>query len=431
MGTSQFPEGVRSLRAPALRNPSLGAPPPRVSPPAAPVSGIRPAGESVPDTGLAGAPAPDSGPSGAACRQNPVHHRFDPLAVQRATQRERFDLILTGSVFWDIIFTGLQELPSPGTELWSEGMGSCPGGVANQAIAASRLGLNVTLAAAFGDDGYGDFNWNILSAREHVDLSSSRRFPGWHSPVTISLSVLKDRSMVTHGHPSPLSASELIGDPPPTARAAVVPLEEELAPWALAAARNGTKLFGAVGWDPSGRWHGGMLANLKHFHAFMPNSVEAMALTRTDDPWAALYSLADQVPLAVVTAGGQGALAVDSITGEEEWVPALPVNAFDPTGAGDCFGAAFVVGCLAGWKLADRLSFANLCAALSVQQVGGSLAAPGWGDIADWWRRVNTSREGMRKQWLRRYSFLEDVLLDVPAEAVRRASATIAHQSDA
>ena len=50
-------------------------------------------------------------------------------------------------------------------------MGSCPGGVANQAIAAARLGLRTGLAAAFGDDGYGDYNWKILAGQEHVDLS--------------------------------------------------------------------------------------------------------------------------------------------------------------------------------------------------------------------------------------------------------------------
>ncbi len=357
-------------------------------------------------------------------------HRFDPLAGNRDPEDGTVDLLLSGSVFFDIIFTGLEALPSPGTEMWAEGMGSSPGGVANQAIAASRLGLHTSMSAAFGDDGYGDFNWSILQDQEHVDLSRSRRFANWHSPVTVSLSVNRDRSMVTHGHPSPLSASDLIGTPPP-ARAAIVGLEPELEPWARAAQQNGTRLFGDVGWDPSGQWSEELLDGLGDFHAFMPNSEEAMRYTRTEDPWAALYELADRVPIAIVTAGAQGALAVDSITGEEEWVPALPVKAWDPTGAGDCFSAAFVTGTLAGWNLADRLGFANLCAALSVQQVGGSLAAPGWGDIADWWHTANTERTGIRKQWLRRYAFLEDIVRDVPPEAVRRASATIAHQSDA
>jgi sugar/nucleoside kinase (ribokinase family) len=356
--------------------------------------------------------------------------RFDPLSAVRTPAAGSFDLLLTGTVFQDIIFTGLPHAPEPGTEIWSDGMGSCPGGVANQAIAAARLGLRTGLAAAFGDDGYGDYNWKILAAQEHVDLSLSRRIPGWHSPVTVSLSVQHDRSMVTHGHPAPVTSSELIGAPPP-ALAAVADLDEELAPWAVAAHGAGVKLFGDVGWDASGKWLPSRLDNLRFFHAFMPNQREAMAFTGKDTPWAALYALADRVPVAVVTLGPQGAMAVDSESGEEEWVPSLPVSAYDPTGAGDCFGAAFIVGSLACWPLADRLRFANLCASLAVQEVGGSLAAPGWGDIADWWKRANARRERQSSQWLRRFSFLEEIVRDVPPEALRRATATIAHLSDA
>ncbi|MDR6435620.1 sugar/nucleoside kinase (ribokinase family) [Paenarthrobacter nicotinovorans] len=356
--------------------------------------------------------------------------RFDPLASLRSDADQHCDLLLTGTVFQDIIFTGLPHSPEPGTEVWSEGMGSCPGGVANQAIAAARLGLRTNLAATFGDDGYGDYNWQILESQEHVDLSLSRKVPGWHSPVTVSLCVNQDRSMVTHGHPAPISSSELMGKPP-KALAAVADLGEELEPWMLAAKDSGTKLFGVVGWDPTGEWSERRLDLLENFHAFLPNAPEAMAFTGKADPWAALYSLADRVPVAVVTLGPQGAVAVDSETGEEEWVPSLPVSAYDPTGAGDCFGAAFIVGCLAGWRLGDRLRFANLCASLAVQEVGGSLAAPGWGDIADWWQRANARKERQSSPWLRRFAFLEPIVKDIPAEAQRRARATIAHLSDA
>ena len=71
------------------------------------------------------------GPDGRADR------RFDPLAAVRTPTAGGFDLLLAGTVFQDIIFTGLPHAPQPGTEIWSEGMGSCPGGVANQAIAVS------------------------------------------------------------------------------------------------------------------------------------------------------------------------------------------------------------------------------------------------------------------------------------------------------
>ena len=49
------------------------------------------------------------------------------------------------------------------------------------------------------------------------------------------------------------------------------------------------------------------------------------------------------MPVAVITRGSKGALAVDNETGEHADVPALPVEALDTTGAGDVFAAGFVV----------------------------------------------------------------------------------------
>ena len=150
---------------------------------------------------------------------------YDPLAAHREEGGPSFDVLLAGTVFLDIIFTGLPEVPRAGTEVWAEGMGSCPGGIANLAVASSRLGLRTALVAAFGDDDYGDFCWRTLERQEHVDLSLSRRFDDWHSPVTVSMSVGRDRSMVTHGHASPVGMAELMGPPPPT-RSVLVDLGE-------------------------------------------------------------------------------------------------------------------------------------------------------------------------------------------------------------
>ncbi|WP_326823218.1 carbohydrate kinase family protein [Streptosporangium sp. NBC_01756] len=364
---------------------------------------------------------------------------YDPLADQRTAEGPQFDVFLAGTVFLDIVFTGLAAMPAAGTEAWAEGMGSCPGGIANLAIATSRLGLRTSLAAAFSDDDYGDFCWRTLAEQESVDLSKSRRFEHWHSPVTVSMAVDRDRSMVTHGHPAPMPASEMIGSPP-RSRAVILALsaEEPLGGadpcnWAELARQNGALLFADVGWDPSGTWSPELLDQLSVCHAFMPNAVEAMAYTGTDTPRDALYTLADRVPLAVVTDGANGAMAIDSMTGEEAFVPAPRVTALDPTGAGDVFGAGIVLGTLCGWPLADRLAFAEVCAALAVQQFGGSLAAPGWGDIADWWHGVRAAagHAGAYADSLaRRYTFLDRLVPTVPMGAVHRAAATIARYAD-
>ena len=93
------------------------------------------------------------------------------------------DVFMQGTTFFDMVLTGLPSQPVPGTEIHAEGMGSCPGGIANLAIAASRLGLRTGLASTFGDDVYGDFLWRTLE-QEGVDLARSQRVADWHSPVT-------------------------------------------------------------------------------------------------------------------------------------------------------------------------------------------------------------------------------------------------------
>ncbi|WP_309228457.1 PfkB family carbohydrate kinase, partial [Streptomyces lunaelactis] len=112
---------------------------------------------------------------------------LDPLAALRTPADPPCDVYLTGNVFLDIIFTGLDSAPVRGTESWARGMGSSPGGVANMATALARLGLRTSLAAAFGDDHYGEYCWDALEQGEGIDLSLSRTVPGWHSSVTVSM----------------------------------------------------------------------------------------------------------------------------------------------------------------------------------------------------------------------------------------------------
>ncbi|MFJ2131851.1 carbohydrate kinase family protein [Streptomyces sp. NPDC087228] len=361
---------------------------------------------------------------------------IDPLDGLRAPQDPDCDVFLTGTVFLDIIFTGLDSAPVRGTESWARGMGSSPGGVANMATALARLGLHTSLAAAFGDDHYGEYCWDALEQGEGIDLSMSHTVPGWHSPVTVSMAYEGERTMVSHGHEAPgpagargvaIPAEESVFPRcPPRARGAIaslVPGRSE--PWVARAAGNGARIFADVGWDETGRWDLDALADLKHCQAFLPNAEEAMRYTRTDCPRAAAHALAERVPLAVVTLGAEGAYAVDAATGASAEVPAIEVEALDPTGAGDVFVAGFVTGTLADWPLADRLAFAGLTAALSVQEFGGSLSAPDWDEIAAWWQKVRTFPD-QDPAALQRYAFLERLL---PAAArpwpLRRAVPTI------
>ena len=338
-----------------------------------------------------------------------------------------FDVHVRGTVFVDIVFTGLESEPRLGTEVWTSGMGQCPGGIANMAVAAARLGLRTSLAAAFSTDAYGEFCWQTLGEQEGVDLTTSRRVADWHSPVTVSLAYGGDRAMVTHEHPAPVAEPVEV----PQARSCLVHLAAEPQPWVLRAQAQGALVFADVGWDSSTQWSPDVLGGLEHCHAFLPNHVEAMRYTRTASATEAVAALSERVAVAVVTRGAEGAVAVDQTTGESADVPGLRLEALDSTGAGDVFGAGFLTATLGGWPLADRLSFANLCAGLSVQQFGGSLSAPGWGDIADWWSHLRLGpRTSETAQLVRRYGFLQDVLPREHGRAVRRAGATLAALND-
>lgn len=342
---------------------------------------------------------------------------------------DRPDVLLTGLLFYDLVLTGLGRPPTPGEEIWTAGMGCGPGGIANLAVAAARFGLRTSLATVFGDDFYGAYCQEILAGQEGVDLALSRRADGWPTPVTVSLALphsrlrssggtpVSDRALVTHGSEPPYSQDALMGDPP-EARTALVHIEAEPRAWLAKAAANGTHIYADVGWDPTQQWSRDLLDQLSLCHAFLPNEAEAMAYTRTDSAVAALGTLAELVPVAVVTRGGDGAIAVDQTTGEYADVPALDIDVLDATGAGDVFGASFVAATLAGWPLEERLRFAVLAAGLSVQRHGGALAAPGWYGVDRWWRSLTDPDLG------RAYGFLADRLPADPGPPVRYAPVT-------
>ncbi|WP_242889736.1 carbohydrate kinase family protein [Actinomadura litoris] len=388
-------------------------------------------------------PAADAGRGEAAAPGRPPEPSLaDPCAERGLAgellrrdaeegEQPGLDVFLSGQVFMDMIFTGLPGLPPPGTELFTDGLGSAPGGIANIAVAMSRLGLRVGLAAPFGDDLFGAYLWRTLAEQEGVDLGHSRRVTAWPTPVTVSLAYDSDRSMVTYAKPMPDLASgtgdgtgdageAVLGSPPPPARACFVDIERPVPGWAKEMRKAGTTVFADLGWDATETWSSEVLDRLEDVDVFLPNAVEAMAYTRTGSPEEAARALSARVPVVVVKRGGDGAIAIDSTTGEVAETTALPVEALDATGAGDVFAAGFLFGTLAGLPLAERLRFANLCAGLSVRHRSGSLGAPCWGEIA----AFGESGEVPEAE-LEPYAFVVDYIPDSASETVVRAEPTL------
>lgn len=323
--------------------------------------------------------------------------------------RFEWDVALLGPLFLDYGFAALDAEPQHGTEVFAGAVGISPGGIANLAVASARLGLRTTMAAPFGTDVVGDWCWSVLQDQEHVDLTHSRRVEGLPTPVTIAVAAAGDRSMLTYAPGADEAVRRLrIAS---SSRAALADLKS-LDPtvhdgWWRDAADAGTQIYADIGWDSTERWSPDDLDALEFCHAFTPNEREAMAYTRTDDPVRAARALADRVALVVVTRGGDGAVAIDSGTGAEVKIPALPVDVVDPTGAGDVFGAALVHARLQGLPLGDQVSFAVLASGIAVGRRGSALSAPGWADIARWWHDV---RRGSDAALRSRYGFLDGLV---------------------
>ncbi len=126
----------------------------------------------------------------------------------------------------------------------------------------------------------------------------------------------------------------------------------------------------------------------------LPSDADAALLFPGQDfaDWSA-HLIAAGARVVALKRGAAGAVATDGrITVD---LPGHPVEAVDPTGAGDCFCATFVTCLAAGNSLADALARANAAGALAVQHLGpmeGNSTLP---EIEAFLRARDTIRAGV------------------------------------
>ena len=293
------------------------------------------------------------------------------------------DLLFAGDIYCDLVFAGV-EAPEVGAEVFASDFALSPGGVANRAVAAARAGASALLLSRLGDDPLGRELRVLLEAEPRLDTSWIEQVSGWQTPVSASLTSAHNRSFITYARDlAPLSLPADLG-PAGLGPAGLGPIgavhvsvAEELPGWVAELRAAGTIVVGGVGWDSTGVWCTSVLDRLSQVDVFVPNDAEAMRYTRTASAQEAAERLAEHVPLAVVTRGRDGVIAVDSSAGIVVDLPAVPVEVLDPTGAGDVFVATFMAARVhEDWDLATQLRFAGLNASLSVTGLGGAVSAP-------------------------------------------------------
>lgn len=276
------------------------------------------------------------------------------------------NILSVGRLYCDVIFTGLPRLPSPGTEVFADGVGlHAGGGAAITAGHLSALGHKTTLAAYLPPAPFVDRIVDELQGLG-VDLSLCQPPDATTAPqMTVALAHGDERAFVTHraGPAFPPLAPGTLRD----AGIAHVHIGEAAtlndAPQLVEIARAaGATLSLDCSWDDD--LDAGKIAGLlPAIDVFLPNSAEVRLLRDlgVPEPFA---------KLTVIKEGKDGATAL-CCDGAKTHAPAKPVQVVDTTGAGDAFNAAFLSAWLQKRPIADCVDAGNAKGAEAVGYRGG------------------------------------------------------------
>jgi sugar/nucleoside kinase (ribokinase family) len=293
----------------------------------------------------------------------------------------RYDVLVVGDINADLILNGQNTVPEFGQreKLLDDATLTVGGSSAICACGLARLGLKVAFIGKLGDDRFGHFLVDELSARG-IDTSGIKIDPNLKTGLTIIFKQGTDRALLTHSG----SIGALRFDDIPISRLMntrhlhvggyflLDHLRPDI-PQLFKAAHNYSVTTSLdPNYDPCEIWDGGLRDALKHVDVFLPNEAELKAITCTETAQSALELL--NLPTTAVKLGAQGSIA--QCQAEMAQADVIPMEVRDTTGAGDSFDAGFIYGYLASWELLPTLHLATICGSISTQAVGGTMAQP-------------------------------------------------------
>jgi sugar/nucleoside kinase (ribokinase family) len=295
-----------------------------------------------------------------------------------------YEILIPGNYFCDLIFTGIPNFPSLGSEIYTQKLAVTVGGVLNTVIALQRLGVQVGWLGQVGTDLFSRFVLETVQ-NEGVDSALLTRLETAFQRVTVALSYPHDRAFITYVDSAPTSV-QLVLDAPDSLRFRHLHFTGfQLDPRTLELLDKMQARGISVSMDCQDRPitletpH--VRDTISKLNIFMPNAKEAMQLTACESVLAAAEVLRPLVPVLVIKDGANGAYAWQ---GEQVWhEAALAVTPVDTTGAGDVFNAGFLMGYLKGDALTDCLRYGNVCGGLSTLGHGGADSAPSLEQVTD------------------------------------------------
>lgn len=268
-------------------------------------------------------------------------------------------VVVVGSINLDIVATA-SRLPTPGAKVTDASLTRHPGGgAANQALAARRLGADVSLMGRVGSDPAADAALALLRESE-VDLSGVVAVPDEATGVAlIAVAESGENQIVVAPEANLRLISENLQIP-----AADALIGEHLAPGdAVARAIATFNGFTCV-----------VLATASEVDETVLRDADLIVVNESEAAWYS-ESLALRDGLVAKTFGASGAALY---RGSEELARASSpaVAAIDTTGAGDAFAAALTVALVEGQSYAAALRFACAAGAAATERHGAQPSLP-------------------------------------------------------
>ncbi|MGQ9574371.1 MAG: ribokinase [Thermoguttaceae bacterium] len=292
-------------------------------------------------------------------------------------------IVVVGSSNTDMVIKG-PRLPGPGETVKGGQFVMAAGGKgANQAVAAARLGAEVTLVTKVGADMFGQ---QAIAGyqKEGIHTDLILRDPDSHTGIALILVDQRGENLI-----SVASGANSLLTPEDVQRAAdriraadMVVLQLEIP---LETVQFTARLAHEAGvpviLDPAPAPEAPLEpALLRHVSYLKPNETEAERLTGVAVRDEASAGRAAQILLhsgtrhVIITMGAKGAFWANE--DQSGFVPGCRVQALDSTAAGDAFSGGLACALARGIALAQAVQYAALVGALSVTRLGAQPSLP-------------------------------------------------------
>ncbi len=290
-------------------------------------------------------------------------------------------IVVVGSCNTDMVIKA-ERLPIPGETILGGTFLMNPGGKgANQAVAAARLGGDVTLISKTGNDVFGKQSV-VLYNSENVNtdfISSDSKLPSGVALITVD-SMGENCIVVASGANANLKPSDIdkamkaIDNSDFVLMQLEIPLETVEYVAEIASAKGKKVILNPA---PARALSNSLL---KHLDLIIPNKSEAEILsgikvTDIETAKQAAEIIAKKgVDNVVITLGSQGALIREKDS--FQFVAAHKVEAVDTTAAGDTFCGALCVGLSEGKTILESVKLAVRASAITVTRMGAQSSLP-------------------------------------------------------